>query len=710
MENKAFSLVLLDLNLPDADGLEILKTIQTKDNHPEVIIITGRDDLESAVRAVNLGAFSYLRKSIRPDELLTLVKRALEKREYLERLHKSIERYTLAVRGTNDGIWDRNLQTGKTYFSPRWKAIIGYKDDEIPNRYQEWVKRIHPDDKQKVLQLLEDYLDKKSPHYEAEFRLRHKDRSYRWILARGQVLWDKDEKPYRISGSHVDITSRKQMEQQLRNSEEMYRTLVETSPDPIIAIDLKGRITHTSMSMLNLYGGDQGLIGQRAVKLVAPEDRREIITMIRDLVETQQRKLIEYHLVNSDGKRCLVEMSMSVVHGKQGEILSFIGVLRDISRRKRLEEEVRIRHEAIESSIGAIVLADINGLIMEANWSFLNLFGYDQEKEAVGKKIQDLWIPRIPEDKIIQNVYGGGMWRGELWAINKQGNEFLVNASISMIIDSNHEPIGIVGFFNDITERKKTEEKLREASKMAALGEFVTGTAHEINNPIGIISGNAQYLLSKFDTKSIKKVGKRELKKIRESLEMINKHSLRCGEITRKLLAFGRSGQETTMAPVKLNSVLNEVISILGHQLELSDITIDKHLGHLPQIEANASQLNQVFMNLILNAAQAMPKGGRLTIKSGHRGDNLVRAEVIDKGGGIPAEIQNHVFDPFFTTRRPGEGTGLGLSVTYSIIKAHQGDIQIESKSGQGTKVVVELPLKQESLPTVAKPKFSIEA
>ncbi|MDA2938915.1 ATP-binding protein, partial [Acidobacteria bacterium AH-259-A15] len=293
-------------------------------------------------------------------------------------------------------------------------------------------------------------------------------------------------------------------------------------------------------------------------------------------------------------------------------------------------------------------------------------------------------------------VHSEGMWRGELAGINKGGGEFYVDTSISIILDAKDEPIGIVGFFNDITERKQTQEKMREASKMAALGEFVTGAAHEINNPIGIISGNAQYLLAKFDLNTLKQMGSREFRKMKESLQMINKHSLRCGEITRKLLAFARGGEEIANKQlVKLNSILTEVMSMMQHQLGLSEITVDKQFSRLPLLEVSPSQMNQVFVNLLLNAQQAMGKGGKLTIKTEMTDHNQVQVQVIDTGEGIPEKNLGRAFEPFFTTRHAGEGTGLGLTVTYSIIKAHGGDIRIESEPGHGTKVMIELPVSR---------------
>ena len=538
---------------------------------------------------------------------------------------------------------------------------------------------------------------------EAETRFIRKNDSQIPVLVNAVWQYDDRGKPLFSRTMMFDITDRKKAEAQqrksqlkLRESEQRYRTLIDTSPDPIVRINLKGRISQTSKQLEKLLWEETSgeIIGQRALKFVAPEDRKRVVAKFWEVFESNKLEIIDLNCIKSNGENCPIEMSMSLLHNDDGVITSFVIVLRDISERKRLEEEVLIRQEAIESSIGAIVMADLNGTLTQANWTFVNYFGIDEE-EAIGKNIMEFWMPHIPPNNFIKTVQKEGVWQGELAGVNNAGKEFIVEASISSILNIDDEPIGLLGFFNDITERKETEEKMRETSKMSALGEFVTGAAHEINNPIGVISGNAQYLLHKFDVDSIQKMGKREFKKMKDSLEMINKHSLRCGEITRKLLAFGRGDKETTMKPVRVNSILNEVLSMVEHQLELSEVSLEKQFSRLPMVDANASQLNQVFMNLFLNAQQAMPKGGKLTIKSGMPDEAHIRVEVIDTGVGIAKDDQERIFTPFFTTRH-GEGTGLGLSVTYSIVQSHQGDIKFESEEGKGTKVILDLPLSRE--------------
>jgi PAS domain S-box-containing protein len=227
----------------------------------------------------------------------------------------------------------------------------------------------------------------------------------------------------------------------------------------------------------------------------------------RNVLERGKPKTMEFRIIRADVIPHPIEINVSLLKNEQGEVLSFIGVIRDIAERKRLEKEVLIRQEAIESSIGPILLADMDGKVTHANFAFLNLFGYSSEQKVLEQSIESLWKKEKPSEKIIETVQNEGVWRGERLGHDLKGNEFSLDVQIPLILDTSDDPIGLVCFLYDITLRKETEIKMRETSKMAALGEFVSGTAHEINNPIGIISGNAQYLLAKLDYDSLRKMG-----------------------------------------------------------------------------------------------------------------------------------------------------------------------------------------------------------
>lgn len=259
----------------------------------------------------------------------------------------------------------------------------------------------------------------------------------------------------------------------------------------------------------------------------------------------------------------------------------------------------------------------------------------------------------------------------------KKANEEIkkMNQSLEMIVEIRTQ------------ELKNAQEQLIQSAKMAVVGQLASGTAHELNNPLTVILGHAQLLLKQ----------EQKDREIRESLLEIEEHTKRCKEIIQNLLGFSRKYR---MKDEKLNidDVINNAIVISGHQLKIKNVEIIKEFGkNVPPIKGNRDLLEQVFFNLFMNAQQAMPKGGNITVYTELDKDNTVRIEVLDKGKGISKDDLPKVFDPFFTTKNIGEGTGLGLFVTYSIIEKSEGRIRVESKGkGRGAKFIINLPRYQE--------------
>ncbi|MBI1870201.1 MAG: response regulator [Chlamydiae bacterium] len=250
---------------------------------------------------------------------------------------------------------------------------------------------------------------------------------------------------------------------------------------------------------------------------------------------------------------------------------------------------------------------------------------------------------------------------------------------------------------------KQGHEELIHVAKMAALGRCTAGAAHEINNPLGIVSGNAQYILEIFKKKDIKQLTMEDYQEIKESLDVIVRSSERCGAIARNLLRFGRK-EKLQKRLTDINKVIEDIFPLLKNQLNLSNIKVIKELDRkLPLVSIDPSQIEQVLMNLMLNAYAAMSKGGTLKLRTYEREDahlkmekikkKMVFIEVKDTGQGIPKEYLDRIFEPFFTTKEAGAGTGLGLSVVYAIIKDHEGEINVKSKVGQSTTFTIKLPL-----------------
>jgi signal transduction histidine kinase/HAMP domain-containing protein len=260
---------------------------------------------------------------------------------------------------------------------------------------------------------------------------------------------------------------------------------------------------------------------------------------------------------------------------------------------------------------------------------------------------------------------------------------------------------------NALKNLKGAQAQLIQAEKMAGIGQLAAGVAHELNNPLGGILGYCQFALEKITKKPLKELTGEDISAYSQYLKDIEQQSKRCKTIIQSLLKFSRASVKEDFEPIDVNSVLKETFTFVNHQLEKHKVKLKEVLSpSLPRISGNTSQLQQVFTNLVLNAVQAMPDGGRLTVMDKLSEDKKsLEISFADTGEGISEENLSKIFEPFFTTKKVGQGTGLGLSVSYGIVKEHGGDIQVESTVGKGTTFTVILPLRREREITESKDK-----
>jgi PAS domain S-box-containing protein len=261
-----------------------------------------------------------------------------------------------------------------------------------------------------------------------------------------------------------------------------------------------------------------------------------------------------------------------------------------------------------------------------------------------------------------------------------------LNIAIAPLVAKNFDPIGRLIILDDVTERTQLEEQVVQADKLSSIGLLAAGVAHEVNTPLAVISSYAQMLAKQVESDPAKT----------KALEKITAQTFRASEIVNSLLSFSRTAANE-LAPVQLDKTLVETLSLVEPQLRKAHITVETDFGpDLPEVRGVAGKLQQVFLNLVLNARDAMPEGGRLSIRArraeGADGQEAARIEIADTGVGIPRERLARIFDPFFTTKGPKRGTGLGLSVSYGIIKEHAGSLTVDSVPGQGATFTIELP------------------
>ena len=515
-----------------------------------------------------------------------------------------------------------------------------------------------------------------------------------------------------------DITERKQTENALRESERRYRALFEGSRDAIYITTREGEIIDANQSMLDLFGySRKEIIGLNARKTyVHPEDR----TKFQQEIEREGYvRDYEIKLRKKDGTEmeCLLTATVRRV---DRNIVGYQGIIRDITERKRVLNELRTEKERFETLAEnapfGMVMIPKDGTFEYINPKFRELFGYDLREVPNGKT----WFRKAYPDPTyrhhvisawLHDLEGSksGEKRPRTFTVTcKDGTEKIINF-IPVQLETGENLMAC----ENVTELKRAEEEkaalqeqLRQSQKMEAIGRLAGGTAHDFNNLLTVIRGYSQLC----------RHGLKQGDPLRENINEIQNATERAATLTRQLLAFSRR-QVMEMKVLDLNTLLRDLEMMLrrviGEDIELVTLLV-KDLG---RVKADPGQIEQVIINLAVNARDAMPNGGKLTIETANVGldESYVRSHmdvkpgryvmfsVSDTGLGMTPEVKERVFEPFFTTKEEGKGTGLGLSTAYGIVKQSEGNIWVYSEPGKGTTFKIYLPRVEEPLEEVGK-------
>ncbi len=355
----------------------------------------------------------------------------------------------------------------------------------------------------------------------------------------------------------------------------------------------------------------------------------------------------------------------------------------------------------IESSPLATIVHDTDRRVTLCNPASAVLFGYSQSEilgQILDESIADERWKQEAERLTELVLQGQPVHRPETRRRRKDGSELVVELhGVPLIV--NGEVIGAFAVYQDISERKRLEQQMLQTEKMALLGQLVAGVAHEINNPINFISSGLPSLerdiekLSALVPSAKQDAGFEKLRqRLHKLMQAIGEGAYRTAEIVRDLRAFSRL-DSATLRTADLHEALDSTLTLLRNQTK-GRIEVVKTYGAIPPVECHISQINQVFMNLLTNAIQAIDGKGTIRIATDRHGEDHVEITIRDSGRGIEPERQGKIFDPFFTTKPVGEGTGLGLSISHGIVEKHRGAIAVRSTPGAGTEVRVTLPVK----------------
>ncbi|MCD6298788.1 MAG: Cache 3/Cache 2 fusion domain-containing protein [Deltaproteobacteria bacterium] len=473
----------------------------------------------------------------------------------------------------------------------------------------------------------------------------------------------------------------------------------------IMALDFHGNIIEFNKGAERIFGWkkDEVLYKENIGITITPENRkRGVQEEMSKRTRTEGVCELEMDRVRKNGDRFPAHTTITAIMDPSGKTTGFVEIVRDITLRRSLARELRETKEFLEnimeSSVDGILTTDLKGKITYQNRAMQELLDYPKD-EVLGTHISRFYVRGIQQAKDIMALLRADerAENYELEVKRKEGEILTILTSLFLLRDEDEQVIGTAGIFKDITEQKRLEAKLKatqaslvEASKMRALGELVAGVAHELNNPL-MASKTILHVIFKNLSEECPE---------RERLEIIGKCNDRIERIVEHLREFSRQ-TKPEFSEIDINQPIENALIITGQQLLNHNILLVRKLSEdLPEVLGDSNQLEQVFLNLISNARDAMhditvPK--ELTISSylsDHEGLPLVVVSVRDTGMGIPEENIDKVLEPFFSTKPVGKGTGLGLSLCFGIIEAHRGRIEINSRQNKGTEVKVLLPVK----------------
>ncbi|HVA94914.1 MAG TPA: PAS domain S-box protein [Candidatus Dormibacteraeota bacterium] len=479
--------------------------------------------------------------------------------------------------------------------------------------------------------------------------------------------------------------------------------IVESSDDAIVAITPDGTVTAWNPGAVRMFGyREDEIIGKSINSIIPNEYRAELVKNVLRLLDGDTVTHHESVRVRKDGNLIHVGLTVSPLKGPDGKIVGTSAILRDITERKSIEDALRHSEAAfrsiIENAPYGVVRTTLGGEIVMANPAVVRMLGYDTEAEVLSLNMKtDVY--RDPDERQaatswINNqdcVHGIEIdWK------RKGGDTFPVRCSAHLVRNAEANVDIIEGFIEDITETRALELQLRQGQKMEAIGRLAGGIAHDFNNLLGVIVGYAELVSEQAG----------QNRALLNPVDQIQKAASKASALTRQLLAFSRQ-QVLEMELLNLNTVVSEMAKmlprLLGDDIEL-ETSLDPGLG---QVKADQGQIEQVIMNMAVNARDAMPSGGRLQIKTGNfqcdyesklqhatmAPGQYVTLSVTDTGVGMDERTQAHIFEPFFTTKEQGRGTGLGLATTYGFVKQSGGCILVHSEPDLGSTFTVYLPL-----------------
>jgi PAS domain S-box-containing protein len=727
-----YDLILLDIMLPKLDGISLCQQLRQKGCQSPILLLTGQSEHHQKAIALNAGADDYVVKPFDAEELMARVQALLRRGGPTSlpilswgslsidpsRRKVTYATHLLSLTPKEYAILELLLRNPKSAMSNNaildhvWRSLESVGEAAVRFQIKELRRKLTavgaPKD---LIQTKARVGYQLNPLYASAPTPQATDPLSAPQIAELNSVNDELRTTLEaLRTTQAELRHREQqlqtanqaLEQQvadqtieLTQAEEQFRLLATHAPVGIFQTDPAGDCIFVNLRWLEFAGLSLAqAMGQGWANALHPEDRARVFQEWNEAVESGREFHSEYRFQTRTGQVRWVMGGAVSMQDEAGVVTGYLGTVTDISERKQAELKIREQAVLLDIASDAIAVRDLQNRIIYWNRGAERLYGW-AATEAIGQCAnQLLYKPPCNSSHAVTDVITHGEWQGELQQITKTGQEVFVISRWTLVRDEHDQPKFILVVNTDITEKKQLEAQFLRAQRLESIGTLSSGIAHDLNNMLTPILVGIQLLRLKFPDEHPQ-----------ELLQMMENNARRGADLVQQVLTFAR-GTEGKRIPLQLNHLLAEIQQVCQHTFPKNiTVTLDVP-ANLAIVSADPTQLQQVLMNLCVNARDAMPQGGELHLSA----ENFVVDEtynlmnrsiqvgsylvitVADTGTGMAPEELEHIFDPFFTTKPVGEGTGLGLSVAQGIIRNHGGFIAAESKLGEGTQFKLYLP------------------